>query len=240
MPTTIFAHRGASSLAPENTMPSFKLAYELGAEGIETDVHLTRDNETVLMHDEHLKRTTNGHGYIKNFTYEQLQKLDAGSWFSSDYAGVSILTLGTLLNWVRNKSLYLNLELKNNKIDYKYLEHLVYEQVKQYRLTNRTILSTSNPHSIKRLRLLSDSPNIGFLRSKRAKNLVGYTEKLGAGSLHINHRLLSPRLLRQSDEANMPLRVYTVNRPDIMRRCFQSGCDAIITDVPHTALEQRK
>src|SRR5690625_7696118 len=79
LPTKIFAHRGASQFAPENTMPAFQLAYELGAEGIETDVHLTKDLVPVLIHDEQLKRTTNGYGYVKDYTFNELQNFDAGS-----------------------------------------------------------------------------------------------------------------------------------------------------------------
>lgn len=82
MTTKIIAHRGASKLAPENTMYAFELAYNLGAEGIETDVQLTKDNIPVLIHDETVRRTTNSNGYVKDFTFEELSTLDAGSWFS--------------------------------------------------------------------------------------------------------------------------------------------------------------
>src|SRR5690625_6897712 len=71
----IFAHRGASQLAPENTMAAFQLAYELGAEGIETDIHLTKDLIPVLIHDEHVKRTTDGIGAVKDYTFQQLHQL---------------------------------------------------------------------------------------------------------------------------------------------------------------------
>src|SRR5690625_7581403 len=113
MSNAIFAHRGASKYAPENTMAAFKFAYELGAEGIETDVQLTKDNIPVLIHDERVKRTTNGTGYIKDLTWNQVKQLDAGSWFSKKFTGAGIISLDEFLQWIQFKPLYLNIELKN-------------------------------------------------------------------------------------------------------------------------------
>lgn len=113
--TKIIAHRGSSALAPENTMAAFELAYEQGAEGIETDVHLTKDNIPVLIHDENVKRTTNSTGYIKDYTFDQLKQFDAGSWFSVKYAGSTIISLEEFLNWFQDKALCLNIELKNRR-----------------------------------------------------------------------------------------------------------------------------
>src|SRR5690625_7948203 len=83
----IFAHRGASQLAPENTMAAFQLAYELGAEGIETDIHFTKELLPVLIHDKHVKRTTDGIRTLQDYTLQQLHQLDAESWFSEEFAG---------------------------------------------------------------------------------------------------------------------------------------------------------
>ncbi len=129
MATNIFAHRGASGYAPENTMAAFQLAYWQGADGIETDVHLTKDNIPVLMHDERVNRTTDGSGFIQGYTLHQLKQLDTGSWFSPKFTGSRVVTLDEFLVWIRDKALYLNIELKNNKIDYKNLETIVYDKI---------------------------------------------------------------------------------------------------------------
>src|SRR5690625_1608942 len=144
MSNAIFAHRGASKYAPENTMAAFKFAYELGAEGIETDVQLTKDNIPVLIHDERVKRTTNGTGYIKDLTWSQVKQLDAGSWFSKKFTGTGIISLDEFLQWIQFKPLYLNIELKNNRIAYKHIESIVFERIAHYKLIEITILINFN------------------------------------------------------------------------------------------------
>ncbi|PAV29566.1 glycerophosphodiester phosphodiesterase [Virgibacillus profundi] len=240
MKTKIIAHRGASKQAPENTMPAFELAYHQKADGIETDVQLTKDNIPVLIHDEHLKRTTNGTGYIKDYTFEQLNNFDAGSWFTDKFASTKIISLEEFLIWAKDKALYLNIELKNNKIDYKNLESIVYELIEHYQLLNRTTLSTFNPSSVKRLKSFNKEIEVAFLTSKRNKNLVRYAQELGANALHIKYRLFTPLLVNQCHQAEMAIRVYTVNRLANMKKCFNFDCDGIFTDVPEKALQYRE
>lgn len=239
MLTKIFAHRGASQLAPENTMPAFKLAYELGAEGIETDVHLTKDQVPVLIHDEHLKRTTNGNGYIKDYTFNELTQLDTGSWFSDEFASTRIISLDQFLQWSKEKPLYLNIELKNNKINYLHLEKIVYEMIDYYRLKDRTILSTFNKNSIKRMKQFTDI-EIALLTSKGNKKLISLAKDLGANALHIKYRLLKSKLMKQAIQENMAVRVYTVNKRTKMMKCFLHQCHGIFTDIPDRGLKYRK
>ncbi|MFC4558737.1 glycerophosphodiester phosphodiesterase [Virgibacillus kekensis] len=237
--TKIIAHRGASAVAPENTMSAFELAYRAGAEGIETDVHLTRDNIPVLMHDERVNRTTNGTGYIKDYSFAQLQQLDAGSWFASRFKDSRVLSLMEFLEWVKDKPLNLNIELKNNKIDYENLEQIVYEQVSHYRLLNRTILSTFNPRSVQRLKHANQDIGVALLTSRRNRNLVQHARTLGANAVHIKYRLLNNLLVNQCHQEKMSVRVYTINRTRQMGTCFSLDCDGIFTDVPHLALDYR-
>ncbi|WP_405027722.1 glycerophosphodiester phosphodiesterase [Lentibacillus songyuanensis] len=240
MTTKIFAHRGASMHAPENTMPAFQLAYEHGADGIETDVQLTKDNIPVLIHDEQVKRTTNGSGFVKDLTLHELKQLDLGAWFSPDYRGTTILSLEEFLQWIEPKSLYLNIELKNTKINYKNLESIVHGMLSRYQLLDRTTLSTFNPVSIRRLREHYHDLDIAFLTSRRNRKLVRNTRILGANALHVKYRLLRPSLVDACRQTNMELRVYTVNRAVQMHRCFTLRTDGIITDVPDLAVQQRK
>lgn len=240
MLTKIIAHRGASTLAPENTMPAFELAYQQGAEGIETDVHLTKDTIPVLIHDEHVKRTTNSIGYIKDYTFEQLKQLDAGSWFSPKFAGSEIISLEEFLKWIQDKPLCLNIELKNNKIDYKNLENIVYDMISHYQLLDRTTLSTFNPSSVKRLKTFNSKIGIALLTSKRSKNLVSNAKDLGANAIHIKYGLLNQLLVDKCHQEEMAIRVYTINKYKHMIRCFKTGCDGIFTDIPHKALQYRE
>ncbi|MBY7143430.1 glycerophosphodiester phosphodiesterase [Virgibacillus sp. NKC19-3] len=239
MDPKIFAHRGASKRAPENTMHAFKLAYFLGAQGIETDVQLTKDDIPVLIHDEQVTRTTNRTGYVKDFTFNQLKQLDAGSWFAQEYRGTTIVSLDEFLQWIHDKPLYLNIELKNNKINYKNLEAIVYERIDYYQLVNRTIFSTFNPNSVKRLREFNDIET-AFLTLQKNKNLVSYALELGANAIHIKYRLLHQTLVKKAHKENMPIRIFTVNKFAHVKKCFSFGCDAIFTDVPDKILKYRQ
>ena len=237
MSIDIIAHRGASRHAPENTLPAFQLAYELGANGIETDVHLTKDNVPVLIHDETLKRTARHPGYIKDFTYTQLKGFDVGSWFGNDYLDTPILSLEDFLKWIKPKNLNLNIELKNNKIDYHLLEYIVYEMLDHFELIERTTLSTFNHYSIKRMNSLDIET--ALLTSRRRWNLVKYGKLLGADTLHIKHTLLTPRFIKQSRKKDVAVQVYTVNRTKQILKCFNYKCRGIFTDVPQKALKLR-
>ncbi|MDC3415446.1 glycerophosphodiester phosphodiesterase [Aquibacillus sp. 3ASR75-54] len=239
MKTIIYAHRGASKLAPENTMPAFELAYKMGAEGIETDVQLTKDNVPVLIHDENVRRTTNGTGFLLDYTLAELKQLDAGSWFSDQYRGTSIPTLHEFLQWVQDKHIKINLELKNNIIDYKDLEKIVYDHLEAFNLLDRTVISSFNSASIHQVGLIDESVTTGFLTSQKIKDLIDFAKDQGARGLHIKYRMLNPSIVKEAHLNNLYVAVYTVNRPIQLRRCFRLSCDAIFTDVPNIAKQTR-
>lgn len=240
MHTAIIAHRGASKHAPENTLPAFEMAYQAGAEGIETDVQLTKDHVPVIIHDEHLRRTTNGKGFIKDYTISELKQLDAGSWFSAKYAGTPLLTLEEFLIWARSKHLQLNIELKNNKIDYPHIEAIVVDMLDAYQLTGYTTISTFNQDSVKKLRQNHPHVEIAWLTSKRRKDLSRYALELGADALHIKYRLLGRNLLKSCQRDQVKVRVYTVNTTKKLLTCFKRQCHGIFTDVPAKAYELRQ
>ncbi|MFD2630760.1 glycerophosphodiester phosphodiesterase [Oceanobacillus kapialis] len=240
MHTKIFAHRGASKYAPENTMPAFDLALKQGADGIETDVQLTKDGVPVLIHDENVRRTSNGKGLVKDLTFKQLQTLDMGSWFSNEFAGTQIVSLESFLKWIKDKPIHLNIELKNNKIDYQDLEKIVLDQLVNFQLLNRTTISTFNPKSVMRLQELTDKVDIAFLTSKRMKYFTHYAKELGASSIHIKYRLLNADIMTESKQQQLNVRVYTVNRPAHLIRCFNLKCTGVFTDVPDIAIDYRE
>ena len=238
--TLIFAHRGASKLAPENTMPAFELARAAGADGIETDVQLTKDQIPVLIHDENLRRTTNGTGFVQDYTYAQLRLLDAGSWFSPKFSDSYIVTLDEFLRWFRDQPMFLNLELKTNVIEYKNIERIVYESLKRYHVLERTVISSFNSDSLLRMKDINPSIETAFLTSTNMRNLPQYAKSLECDALHVKHRLLDKKLVKRCHKENLSLRIYTVNRPAMMKKCFQLGVNGIFTDVPHQAIEYRE
>ncbi len=234
--TKIIAHRGASKYAPENTMPAFELAYEMKADGIETDVQMTRDGVPVLIHDETLQRTTNGHGFVKDMDWKDLEYLDAGNYFSPKFADTRLPTLEQFLAWASDKALYINLELKNDKVDYKDLEVKVLDLLRKFEMKNRTTISSFNPESVKRMRKLDANLDVALLRSRKHPDLAQYAKDLGASSLHVKHTLLNRSLIEACGNLNLPVRIYTVNSTLLIRKGLRYNCAGIITDVPDKAI----
>ncbi|WP_346427633.1 glycerophosphodiester phosphodiesterase [Gracilibacillus sp. YIM 98692] len=238
--TTIYAHRGASKQAPENTMPAFDLAYHYGADGVETDVQLTKDNVPVLIHDENVRRTTNGVGFVQDYTYNELKKLDAGSWFHPSFKGTPIPTLDELLTWNQEKKMKLNIELKNNLIDYKNLEQIVCDKIIAYDMIDKIVISTFNDKCLHRLHQLPYDISYAFLTSKKRKDLIRFAKQQGAKGLHLRYRLLNKRLLENTNRESLYVAVYTVNQPISLARVFKINCQAVFTDVPNIAIRIRQ
>lgn len=154
----ISAHRGAKGYAPENTMAAFRRAAELGADSVELDVHLTADDHIVVIHDEALDRTTNGTGYVRDHTWDEIRALDAGSWFAPDFAGERVPLLAEVLAWAREAAMPLSIEIKRptpafGRPPYPDFPRRVLELVREHRLTD--VLFHSDDHAsvleIKRL-----------------------------------------------------------------------------------------
>ncbi|MFD2657315.1 glycerophosphodiester phosphodiesterase [Gracilibacillus thailandensis] len=240
MSTIIYAHRGASKYAPENTMPAFELAYKHGADGIETDVQLTKDNIPVLIHDEQLNRTTNGKGFVKDFTYDELKQLDAGSWKSYHYKDTTIPTLDELLAWNQDKQLKLNIELKNNIIFYQGLENIVCQKLAKYNMTKQTVISSFNHDSITKIFDGKVEIDYALLTGRHNKALVPYSKKIKAKGIHISYRLLSNRLVTLANDNQLYVAVYTVNSSIAIKRAIRLGCHALFTDVPKLAIDIKK
>ncbi len=167
--TLIYAHRGASKLAPENTMAAYQLASESGADGIEIDVQLTKDRVPVLIHDENVRRTTNGTGFVQEYTLNHIKKLDAGSWFSTKYSDCSIVTLEEFLCWFQPKDMVLNVELKTNVIEYRDIEQLVYDALVRHHLLSRTVISSFNLNSVKKYTILILECRLLFLHQQSGR-----------------------------------------------------------------------
>jgi len=229
--TIVFAHRGASMSAPENTLSAFQLANKHGAHGIETDIHLTKDSVPILIHDPTLDRTTNLTGAVKDYNYDQIKDADAGFKFASSFKGENIISLPMFLEWIQDKNLKINLELKTRDYDYEKIEEIVYAYLKEFNLIDRTIISSFSPKTIKGFSKIADIET-ALLHSKFKWNIPKYAKKFQAKAVHIPYRLLSRRLIRQAKRENLAVRVYTVNKKKRMIRCIRYDCDAIISDIP--------
>ena len=131
--TDIIAHRGSKGTHPENTCIAFRETVRVGAEGIELDVHLSKDGYLIVMHDETVDRTTDGHGEIQQLTLNELKQLDAGSWFQKNPSVQCVPTLEDVLKCLEEEQFngFLNIELKTDIIHYEGIEKKVVQQMNQ-------------------------------------------------------------------------------------------------------------
>jgi glycerophosphoryl diester phosphodiesterase len=233
--TKIFAHRGASKYAPENTMSAFKLAHEQKADGIELDVQLSKDHVPVIIHDEKLKRTTKEKGVVKEYTVKELKKFDAGSWYSKKYKGEQIPTLREVLEWISPTGLALNIELKNTLEPYIGMEKLVVALVKEYNMQEKVIYSSFNHYSLKEITEINPNAEIAILYDEKLYKPWNYVEFVGATSAHPNFKMLNDGIIAGYKNHRIKVRPYTVNNTAKMAYFIQQDIEAIITDLPDVA-----
>lgn len=234
--TKIIAHRGASGYAPENTMAAFELAIKMGAHGIETDVHLTKDGEVVIIHDERLDRTTNGIGYIKDYTYEQLLKFNANNHMEQ-YEYCPIPKLSDLLQLVKENKILLNIELKTDVIQYVDIEKKVLDLVKEYQIEDKVIYSSFNHYTINTIKKLNPTAKVGLLYMEGLFEPWKYAMNMNADALHPYYpNLMIPNYLTNCHQNNILVNTWTVNKRSDMKDLIALNVDSIITNYPDIAL----
>lgn len=232
---TIFAHRGSSAHAPENTLAAFELAIRQAADGIELDAKLSADQEVVVIHDQTVDRTTDGTGRVRDLPLAALRELDAGSHFDVAYRGESIPTLSEVLEAVGQR-IFINIELTNYETPNDALPEKLAQLVLHHGLSDRVLFSSFNPFIVRRIhRLLPEVP-IGLLI------LPGFVGKLvrgWPGKLIVAYQALHPRLtdvtdtlVRRAHQAGKRVNVFTVNQASDMRFLFSLAVDGIFTPDP--------
>lgn len=228
----IFAHRGASGTFPENTIAAFKEAAYLPVHGVEFDVHMTADQELVVIHDEKINRTSNGKGYVKDMSLNDLKKYDFGSWFSSDFKGEPIPTLLEVLEIFRFTDHKLNIELKSDIFPYDGMVEKVIALIVEMGLEDRVILSSFDHSAIQMAKKLAPSIETGALFMEVLVNPLEYIHNIPADALHI----LFPAAVRPSMQevvgSEVPVRTFTVNDENYALMLKQAGVQAIFTDYP--------
>ncbi len=237
----IFAHRGASAHAPENTLAAFELAVEQNADGIELDVKLSADGHVVVIHDATVDRTTGARGRVKDMSLADLRSLEAGNSFSQNFSGERIPTLEQVFEAV-GKRTFINVELTNYTTPRDHLVESACMLVKKFNLQKRVIFSSFYPPNLsKAMSYLPEVP----------RGLLAYTGILGAWArsfgfafgkyqaLHPNLKDVTPEQVQRVHRLKRRIHVWTVNNPDDMRRLFGWGVDAVITDDPRLAAQVR-
>ncbi|SFS49477.1 glycerophosphodiester phosphodiesterase [Marininema halotolerans] len=240
MAIQIYAHRGYSAIAPENTMIAFQKAVDAGAHGLELDVHLTKDHEMVVIHDETLQRTTNGRGRVRNLSLEEVRRVDAGSWFGDDFQGERVPLLSEVVALAARDGLSLNIELKNNKIAYEGLERQVIAMLEDYDMINQTVISCFDHYSLRRVKEVCPKVDTAILYMANLFEPWEYARHVGVTSIHPYRPTVTREMLTKSHALNLPVRPFTINQEKEMRRLIDMGVDALITDNVKEALNELK
>ncbi|MCB2295578.1 glycerophosphodiester phosphodiesterase [Clostridium algoriphilum] len=227
-----YAHRGASAYYPENTMISFEKAVELGANGIETDVQMTSDGVLVLIHDEYVNRTTNGEGLVRDFTYDELNKLDAGSWFDKKYNTEKIPTAKDLIIFAKENNIILNLELKNGVIVYPGMEEKLIEMIYKYNYEDKVILSSFNHYSMVHCKEIDKQIKTGILYMAGLYQPEVYCKRIGADALHPYFYSVNKEIIDNAKKEGILVNPFTVNEEDCMKSLIKAGVDGLITNYP--------
>ncbi len=236
----IIAHRGASAYAPENTMSSFRKALFMGSDGIELDVQLTIDGHPVVIHDEKIDRTSNGSGFVKNLTFEELGRYDFGGWYSSEFTGEKISALSEVLELLSDKEMLLNIELKNNVVKYEGMEKTVINLIRKYGFEKKVILSSFNHYSMFEIKEIAPDLKVGLLYSHGIVFPWDYAARLNADAIHPLYYNINSELTELCKKNNIRINTYTVDDAELIMKFANLGVDGIITNVPDIALEVLK
>ena len=226
-----FAHRGASNDYPENTILSLKEGINSGANGLEIDVHKSKDIELIVIHDEDIERTFCGRGLVKDFTLKELKKFKNRKKLFRNNDECCIPTLKEVLDLVKDKNILLNIELKTDIISYDGIEEDVVNLVKKYGIEEKIILSSFNHESIKKVKLISNIKT-GILYERPIKNVVEYAKVLGVEYIHPDLRLVDEDLIKEAHKNNIKVNIFTVNNPIYMRMLIDNKVDGAFTDYP--------
>lgn len=241
-PVAVIAHRGYDDRAPENTMISFRKAYEIGANMIELDVHLSKDGEIVIMHDTTLDRTTNGKGAVKDKTLSELKQLDAGLKFNKVFEGEKIPTLDEVLAFAKDK-ISVNIEIKSEAVSDnpkpgEGIEEKIVNLVKKYNMDEYVMVSAFKGKALKRIKQYNPKISTGLLMltdslfNPRTK----YAGAVKADAIHEFSKFVSKKDINKSFGYGLKENVWTVNDPNTMKSLIDKGVSGLITDRPDLAL----
>lgn len=228
----VWAHRGASGYAPENTLEAFQLALEMKADGVELDVQMTRDGHLVVAHDEWIDRVSNGSGYIKDYTLAELKQLDFGKALP-EFGIARIPTLEEVYDLLKKSDLYINLEIKTGRIFYKGLEERLLALEKHMNMQERILYSSFNHYSLKRIKALEPRVRTGLLYSDGIFEVAVYGAGLGVEALHPAYSNLQyPEFAKQAIKYGLSVNVWTINTEEEVTECMRQGVNAVITNYP--------
>ncbi len=230
----IIAHRGASTLAPENTLAAFLKAKQSGLNWVEFDVMLASTGEAVVIHDDTLDRTTNSQGRVIDCSYDYLKTLDAGSWFHPNFSEERIPLLKDVLKLLQQQQLAANLEIKSlpgyEEVTVQRIVDILKRNLEINTPHQPLLISSFSPLILKITRKLLPSASLSVLMDEWRPDWQDFCEGIQAVTVNINHHVLNPARVKAIKEKNYKLLAYTVNTSERAHELFSWGVDAVFSD----------
>lgn len=222
----VIAHRGASGYAPENTRAAFELAIEMGADAIETDVRLSADGHLVLVHDATVTRTTDGGGPVADHTLAELKALDAGGWFSGDFAGERIVTLAELIAEIVPR-IPVALEIKDQLATAQTIEAILTAGIEA-----RVEVTSFLWPAVVEAKRLAPQLRIGFLTPEFDEDIISRCVRRGFAQVCPHVDTLTEGLVASAHDAGLVVRAYGISRREQVELLFATGADGATVNWP--------
>lgn len=232
----VIAHRGASGHAPENTMAAFLRALAMGAPAIELDVHQTLDHELVVAHDDDLKRCGRDKRRLKNVHWDDVAKLDVGSWFDKSFAGERLPRLEDVFD-ILPKTVELHVEIKRGSSVYPGIEERVVDLIHKRNAVSRVLVSSFDHAALYSVRSLDEKVRLGYLMGLTTlQTALREMKDIDAESLNLSARQTTARIVKAAHDRGRKVLVYTVNTPAERDRLLKLGVDGIFCNYPELNL----
>lgn len=230
----IIGHRGACGYAPENTLESIKTAAEMGVEWVEFDVKLTKDEVPILFHDESLERTTNGAGLVAEALYEDIQSLEAGSWYADGFTGIKVPTLEEAIEVLVKHNLGVNMEIKPCPGREKETAEVALDIMSQYWDDHDKLLISSFQHvSLETAMEMAEDWHRGLLLPEEwPENWADLADYLDVSTVNVHGNTVTQNQVEDIIDLDKPVLAYTINDPQLARKLQGWGVDGFFTDVP--------
>lgn len=234
----VYAHRGASGYAPENTLPAFEKALEMGADGIEIDVHFSKDGALIVTHDEYIDRVSDGHGFVCQQTLEELRQYNFNCGME-EFGPVQVPELQQVFSLIKQHGALLNIEIKNSVFPYPGLEEAILRLADEMGVTGQLVFSSFNHASMAHVKRLRPSVPAALLYGAVLDHTADYAKSCGVDGIHPIYVSAWEDIVQEVHEAGLFCNVWTVNDPDHMKLILARGVDAIITNYPDVAVRIR-
>ncbi|MCL4373173.1 glycerophosphodiester phosphodiesterase [Candidatus Parvarchaeota archaeon] len=234
----VYGHRGAAIEAPENTLPSFKLAKKLGVYGVEMDLHTSKDGELIVMHDETLDRTTNGSGLIHLHTIEEIKRLDAGFKFGKRWKGTRVSTLREVFEGLGRINYYL--EIKQSSKIYPGIEEKMLNLISEFNLKNNVQIISFDFDSLEIVRELDKTIITGLLYTGKSSWFIDIAKTLKINFLQPSFNLIYQEDIEIARKNGFKVAAWTVDTVEEIKRAIDLKVDSITSNNPRLVLRMLK